>query len=114
MPTFNSFWNLELDENEEKRIVHVHHHLSQSTVHKNERSYIWDGSSEWCLCGHHVTDHKQLKYSISKTCVKTWVIEICDDQITSDCSGGRNEKYFCKFFKPYRLRVSTKQPGSSE
>lgn len=73
----------------------------------------WDGSSEWCVCGHHVTDHKQLKCLTTKTRPKSWVLQIWDGEIISDCSGGRNEKCFCKFFKPYCHRVSTKQPGSS-
>ena len=70
--------------------------------------------SEWCVCGHHVTDHKQLKCLTTKTRPKSWVLQIWDGEIISDCSGGRNEKCFCKFFKPYCLRVLTKQPGSSE
>jgi hypothetical protein len=78
------------------------------------RDYLWDGSSEWCACGHHVTDHKQLKCLTTKTRPKSWILQVWDGEIISECSGGRTEKCFCKFFKPYCHRVSTKQPGSSE
>ena len=69
--------------------------------------------SEWCVCGHHVTDHKQLKCLTTKT-RPILGLQIWDGEIISDCSRGRNEKCFYKFFKSYCLRVSTKQPGSSE
>ena len=107
----------ELDKKEVERIPHGHYlssHYDESTVHKSKRSYLWEGSSEWCVCGHHVTNHKQLKYF--HTHPKSWVLQILDEEITSDCSGGRNENWNCpcRFFKPCHLRVSTEQPGSSE
>jgi hypothetical protein len=29
--------------------------------------FLWTGESEYCICGHHVTDHETLQWPISLT-----------------------------------------------
>ena len=73
--------------------------------------HLWDGSSEWCICGHHVAHHQQLKYLATKTRPKCWVLQVCGEEIISDCLGSRNDNWTCpcKFFNPYHLRGATEQ-----
>jgi hypothetical protein len=58
--------------------------------------FLWTGESEFCICGHHVTDHETLQWPISLT-----------EHPVVICRGG-NKAYIiqschCDEFRPYRI-----------
>jgi hypothetical protein len=67
--------------------------------------YIWTGESEYCTCGHHLTDHETLQWPISLT---EHPIVICKGE--ARCAFGSSSKRFlsgchCDEFRPYRTRI---------
>jgi hypothetical protein len=60
--------------------------------------FLWTGESEYCLCGHHVTDHT------------TQIMTMAFDGRVSRCS---NETCKCHEFKPYgSIEVAKHEPHS--
>jgi len=77
--------------------------------------YLWTGESEYCTCGHHVTDHE--------TCQSQSFIAIAKQQqatTTVICRGGEGEEEgkgngskvriirgcHCDEFRPYRIATT--------
>ena len=60
--------------------------------------YLWTGESEYCICGHHVTDHETLQ----------WPILLTEPPIVI-CGGGDKSRIIhnceCGEFRPYRVGV---------
>jgi hypothetical protein len=62
--------------------------------------YLWTGESEFCICGHHVTDHETLQWPISLT-----------ERPVVICRGGNNKVGIinscdCNEFRPYRIATT--------
>lgn len=58
--------------------------------------YLWTGESEFCICGHHVTDHETSQWLVSMVKPPTLV-----------CRGGNRSHNVrnceCDEFRPYRI-----------
>jgi hypothetical protein len=61
--------------------------------------YLWTGESEYCTCGHHITDHETLQ----------WPIIMLTEHPVVICRGGNNRPELfiptchCDEFRPYRI-----------
>jgi hypothetical protein len=62
--------------------------------------YLWTGESEFCICGHRITDHE--------TC-QTFIAIATQEPPTVSCGGGnkcrvtQDCKCECDEFRPYRI-----------
>jgi hypothetical protein len=62
--------------------------------------YLWTGESEYCICGHHVTDHETSQWPVSMTrspmviCRGAWNV-----RAIANC------KYGCDEFRSCRIRT---------
>ena len=56
--------------------------------------FLWTGKSEFCICGHHVTDHETLQWPISLTEHPIFI-----------CRGGNIRSCQCDEFRPYLIVV---------
>ena len=60
--------------------------------------YLWTRESEYCICGHHLTDHETLQ----------WPISLTENPVVI-CRGGNKTRIrncHCDKFRPYRTRIA--------
>lgn len=62
--------------------------------------FLWTGESEYCICGHHVTDHETSQWPVS---IAQPPMVICSSTRKLRAIPIRNCHCECDEFRPYRI-----------